>query len=466
MYLHSHVLFLLLLPGGARRSIRIDDSHHSARQQSNTLADGFEVSVEAREAFIPKGFGTGISGHAGPQAGALRVGFKQIGQPAGHRRGPEVPLWPAFHQGDSPGRSAPWLLFGPRRAKVALQAGTGPEADQLPSKEQIVAQAQQITNDKKQIISSETYGLMLSRLLNTTESVPNQISANYPMIDYAFLQRLDELEAEGKPELAERLAEIRKAINKEMAARMQAAAEAMKDLVQSPTPVIMEGKIAGLARQGRLDDALMQLLDANLQQAQLAGDAGKGAVAVLSKLKTRVQKEVDAKLAPEVTLIRQLLRMDDPQARQELLRAKMKPKKSVGRGIILNTIDKADREDAESTEPEVPPRLLAKAIQEIKRRFGNVDENYDTGFVKRLQTIAEEAESIALELADGKEITAQQAQDQAWEREFVSVWDLGQIEEQAHQDGNFAVWEEEAQAQMARQDQAMRKKAIDGDWKQ
>merc|ERR1740129_2732341 len=127
------------------------------------------------------------------------------------------------------------------------------------------------------------------------------------------------------------------------------------DLVQSPTPVIMEGKIAGLARQGRLDDALMQLLDANLQQAQLAGDAGKGAVAVLSKLKTRVQKEVDAKL-----------------------------------------------------EPEVPPRLLAKAIQEIKHRFGNVDENYDTGFVKRLQTIAEEAESIALELADGKEITAQQ----------------------------------------------------------
>ena len=32
---------------------------------------------------------------------------------------------------------------------------------------------------------------------------------------------------------------------------------------------------------------------------------------------------------------------------------------------------------------EVPPRNLAAALQEIKARFGNVDEQYDTGFVKR-----------------------------------------------------------------------------------
>ena len=52
----------------------------------------------------------------------------------------------------------------------------------------------------------------------------------------------------------------------------------------------------------------------------------------------------------------------------------------------------------------------------------------------------------------------------AWEQATVSVWDLSQIEEEAHAEGNFAMWEEEAQAQMARQDSAMRKSAIDGDW--
>jgi hypothetical protein len=73
---------------------------------------------------------------------------------------------------------------------------------------------------------------------------------------------------------------------------------------------------------------------------------------------------------------------------------------------------------------------------------------------------------VALELAGGKEITAKQAQDLAWDRNTVSVWDLGQVEEEAHQDGNLAVWEDEAQKQMARQDQAMRQKSIDSDYRQ
>ena len=41
---------------------------------------------------------------------------------------------------------------------------------------------------------------------------------------------------------------------------------------------------------------------------------------------------------------------------------------------------------------------------------------------------------------------------------------LEQVEEEAHAEGKLAVWEDEAQAQMARQDSAMRKKAIDTDY--
>lgn len=64
---------------------------------------------------------------------------------------------------------------------------------------------------------------------------------------------------------------------------------------------------------------------------------------------------------------------------------------------------------------------------ELKARFGNVDENYDTGFVQRLLKIADEAEAVALDLAGGKELSSREQQDMAWERSFVSVWDLAQV---------------------------------------
>ena len=313
----------------------------------------------------------------------------------------------------------------------------------------------------QQIKADETYDMMFEALLKTNESIKSQISANYAMIDYGFLQRLDQQIADNKPENAERLAEVKEAVNNEMATRMQAAAEALREVLTSPTPVIMEGKIVGFARQGRIDDALLQLLEANLQQAREAGEQGKQAVSVLSKLQERVKLELDTKLPPQQALLRRLMRMDDKDARLSLLREKMAPKK--GASVLL--IGEGGKEEKpEDEEPEVNPRLVAEAITELKARFGNVDENYDTGFVERLLAIAEEAEAIALDLADGKELTARQQQDMAWEQGGVSVWDLAQIEEEAHQDGNFAVWEEEAQQQMARQDAAMRKQAIDSDW--
>jgi hypothetical protein len=308
---------------------------------------------------------------------------------------------------------------------------------------------------------------MLTTMLKAeTKDLKGEISKNYLLIDYAFMQKLDKsLAEEQDQEKLTRLTEIKEAVNTEMASRMQQAAEALKDIVQSPTPVVMEGKIAGLARQGRVDDALLQLIQANVEQAREAGEQGKGAVQVLSKLQERVKSEFDKKLEPEAALLRRLLRMDDPEARRALLREQMAPKKGVSK-LDLSAVSTEQRDSATSTEPDVPPRKMAAAIREIKARFGNVDEQYDTGFIKRLEDIAEEAESTALDLAGGKELTSKQAQDLAWERSTVSVWDLGQVEEEAHQEGKMAVWEEEAQAQMARQDEAMRQKAIDTDWAQ
>ena len=91
-------------------------------------------------------------------------------------------------------------------------------------------------------------------------------------------------------------------------------------------------------------------------------------------------------------------------------------------------------QDDDDGEPEVPPRELSQALLELKQRFGNVDENYDTGFVKKLEMIGDEAEAIALELAGGKEVSAQEQQDMMWDRGTVSVFELEKVEDQAHEE--------------------------------
>jgi len=106
MHWRGLVLLLSFIPAGARRSLRIDDSHHGAQQQNNTLANGFEVSSETQETLIPRGFGMGLSHRAGPRGGALNEEWKQHG-----------------------------------RAKVALKAASGPEEGQLSPKEIDVAAA-------------------------------------------------------------------------------------------------------------------------------------------------------------------------------------------------------------------------------------------------------------------------------------------------------------------------------------
>ena len=105
---------------------------------------------------------------------------------------------------------------------------------------------------------------------------------------------------------------------------------------------------------------------------------------------------------------------------------------------------------------------VVTALLELKQRFGNVDENYDTGFVKKLEMVGDEAEAIALELAGGKEVSAQEQQDMMWNRGTVSVFELEKVEDQAHEEGKLAVWEKEAQDQIEK-DTAARAAAIESD---
>jgi len=89
-------LLTWFLPGTARRSFRIDYSHHNAQQQDNTLAKASEGSAKLWEALVPGSFAKSM--HASRRA---------------------VPLRP----------------FGPRRASGTLNAASGTEEAQLPLKD-------------------------------------------------------------------------------------------------------------------------------------------------------------------------------------------------------------------------------------------------------------------------------------------------------------------------------------------
>jgi len=89
MHVRGLFLSLLFLPGGARRSIRIDGFHQGAKQQNNTLANSIYALAEAREELYPVGMR--FPHRASPPAGAAEP------------------------------------REGPRRAKVSLQAASLPE---------------------------------------------------------------------------------------------------------------------------------------------------------------------------------------------------------------------------------------------------------------------------------------------------------------------------------------------------
>lgn len=87
MQLSSFVLLLWFLPGGARRTTRVEESLRSAQQQINTLADGFETSAQSRDAWIP-----GLLHRAGPSGAhhtvpRLRSGPRRAASPTAILRG-------------------------------------------------------------------------------------------------------------------------------------------------------------------------------------------------------------------------------------------------------------------------------------------------------------------------------------------------------------------------------------------
>jgi len=115
IHLRGLFFLLLLFPGAARRSIRTDDSYHRAQQQNKALVKGLKLSAELAETLIPGGLGTGVLHRARLGVGSLREGRNQHGRHT-TRFEPHLP--------------ATWFRFGTHRAKIGLQAASGPQENQ------------------------------------------------------------------------------------------------------------------------------------------------------------------------------------------------------------------------------------------------------------------------------------------------------------------------------------------------
>lgn len=273
------------------------------------------------------------------------------------------------------------------------------------------------------------YEELLSKLLNRAdgESLDEAVEVNYDQCDIQFLTLLNQKAQEvAGTEAAEGLNQLGASINNVMKLKMEKASERLQAILTAGNPSRMEETIAAMAERGEVDDALVLLLQANLEQAQSAG--AKPAAQVLGKLVQAAQAAQDEKADPEKRLLRQLLRAGEREERLGLLTKAFRQRAKV---VLADGTETSDA-------PDVTPPKFIEVVKSVIRNFGNVGEA-ELGFADKLDDIISEAEQVATELY-GETQTPQDQQDRAWKDTTVSVFDLEDLEEQGKMQGEEMPW--------------------------
>lgn len=288
----------------------------------------------------------------------------------------------------------------------------------------------QLQADKK-----DTFMTVLKRFQDLPEGVTLDmaVEANYNLCDKEFMEALeveikDCLEQGADMEVQEYQA-LLDTITRQMANRMAAAQTKLETILskgagRGPAGLAaMETEIVAMSRRKELDEALMLLMEANMQQAQTAGAAQ--VVEVFGKLISRMRSEQERNLPDEQRLLRQLLRLASSEERKGLLYAAFKPSKTVN-------------EDGDFVDgpPIIPPPRFIALLRSFVASFGNVD-GFD--IMGRAAVVVEEAELVATDLY-GVGLSPRQQQEKMFKEKTLSVWDLANFEEQALMSGEDVPW--------------------------
>jgi hypothetical protein len=235
-----------------------------------------------------------------------------------------------------------------------------------------------------------------------------------------------------------------KALAIEQQKRIAAATQSLKSVLALGDPRRMEGAIVKLAREGKIDEPFLLLLEANENQATQAG--ANGPAQLMAKLRRRAMEEKDKQSASkEIKLLRQLLRTDEFAEREKLLEEAFTPKNAL---LVPGTPENAQKAlegeapEQEQPMPEVPPPDFINACKAVLLNFGNLgygdgDERGD--LATRIKKLASEAEVVATRIY-GQGMTLREQQDRAWKEQTTSIFDLERMEMEAEQMGESAPW--------------------------
>lgn len=264
------------------------------------------------------------------------------------------------------------------------------------------------------------------------------VKTNYDRFDAQFVKVLNAKVAEGD----EGSAALLEALANEQSKRIANATEQLKSVLAMGDPMRMEGAIIKLCREEKVDESFLLLLEVNENQARDAG--AMGPAELMKRLRRRAAEEKDKQASSkEIALIRKLLRADDSNEREKILEDAFTPRENL---LVAGTPENANKAmdgelpDEEKAMPDVPPPDFINACKAVMLNFGNLQYDDERGdLASRIKQIASEAEVIATRIY-GNGMSLREQQDQAWEQQTTSIFELEQMELEAASNGETAPW--------------------------
>lgn len=272
-----------------------------------------------------------------------------------------------------------------------------------------------------------SYDKFIDELIVDPSNIDTAVEAAFDRIDMRFLERLNERVQEDSPK-KEILAALNSSIQSCMSVRVQKASETLAKILKAGDPNAMKKELMILNAKGALDDSVILLLEANIDQAKKAGAAQ--AVQVMTMLRDKAVDYKDQSMPEEIRLIRKLLRTDDEAARKAMLTDAFKP-----RDDVLNP------DGSQRRKQNVSGKAFVTALRTLISDFGNVDAS----FLAKVDMIAKESEAVASALFNvSDDMDVRELQDEAFHKRSISVWELESLEEQYERSGMEAPWQGES----------------------
>jgi len=268
------------------------------------------------------------------------------------------------------------------------------------------------------------------------------VENNYDSFDAQLIKVLNERATNGDQDSQDVLDALARAQEN----RVLEATEKLKQILSAGDPQRMEGVIVKLAREAKIDEPLLLLLEANADQAEAAGAVEPAAL--MRKLKERAIQEKDkASASKEIKLLRQLIRTADKDTRDKLLEDAFTPREAlIVPGTMENAAKVADGEIPDEDKkpmPDVSPPDFINACKAVLINFGNIGSGDNENLTEQIKTIAAEAEVVATRIF-GKGMSPREQQDRMWKDCTTSIFDLERMEIEAERMGEQAPWSRDA----------------------